>query len=185
MGEPNPKSPGMPWPAVHAPLSAAAFCHIPTLCAWSFFALPACSVFPTPAPWRLYLISLVVGDRPVSQIHSFFWGLPWWLREEVKNPPANAGLPGLIPVIGRCPEEGSGNPLQYSRLGNPMDRGAWRTTVPMVAKSWTWLTDSNTTLFAAILLTLVLLSYEHELEPCGGQERRCVPASVWQTSGRG
>ena len=42
----------------------------------------------------------------------------------VKNPPANAGDLGLIPGSGRSPGEGNGNPLQYSCLGNPMDRGA-------------------------------------------------------------
>ena len=41
----------------------------------------------------------------------------------VKNPPANVGDAGLIPVSGRFPGEGNGNPLQYSCLGNPMDRG--------------------------------------------------------------
>ena len=44
---------------------------------------------------------------------------------EVKNLPANAGDMGLIPGSGRSPGEGNGNPFQYSRLGNPMDRGAW------------------------------------------------------------
>ena len=43
-----------------------------------------------------------------------------------KNPPATAGEAGLIPGFGRCPGEGSGNPLQYSRLENPMDSGDWR-----------------------------------------------------------
>ena len=55
----------------------------------------------------------------------------------VKNPPANAGdvrHVGLIPVSGKFPGEGHGNPLQYSRLGNPMDSGAWGSTVPGVAK---------------------------------------------------
>jgi len=45
----------------------------------------------------------------------------------IKNPPANAGEArnaGLIPESGRSPGEGNGNPLQYSCLGNPMDRGA-------------------------------------------------------------
>ena len=37
----------------------------------------------------------------------------------------NAGDPGLIPRLGRAPGEGNGSPLQYSRLENPMDRGAW------------------------------------------------------------
>ena len=47
----------------------------------------------------------------------------------VKNPPANAGDlrgTGSIPVLGRSPGRGHGNPLQYSCLENPMDRGAWR-----------------------------------------------------------
>ena len=43
----------------------------------------------------------------------------------VKNPPANAGDAGLTPGLGRSPEGGNGNPLQYSGLGNPTDRGAW------------------------------------------------------------
>ena len=47
----------------------------------------------------------------------------------VKNPPANTGDTGSIPGSGRSPGEGNGNPLQYSCLGNPMNRGAWRATV--------------------------------------------------------
>ena len=47
----------------------------------------------------------------------------------VKNLPANAGDSGSVPGLGRSPGEGSGNPLQYSCLGNPMDRGAWWATV--------------------------------------------------------
>ena len=43
----------------------------------------------------------------------------------------------LIPRSGRCPGEGNGNPVQYSCLGNPMERGAWRATVHGVAKSQT------------------------------------------------
>ena len=42
----------------------------------------------------------------------------------VKSPPANAGDVSLIPGLGRSPEEGNGNPVQYSCLGNPMDREA-------------------------------------------------------------
>ena len=51
-------------------------------------------------------------------------GLPWWLS--VKNPPASAGNVGLIPGPKRSPGEGNSNPLEYSCLGNPMDREAWR-----------------------------------------------------------
>ena len=42
----------------------------------------------------------------------------------VKNPPANTGDVGSTPSLGRLPGGGKGNPLQYSRLGNPMDKGA-------------------------------------------------------------
>ena len=53
----------------------------------------------------------------------------------VKNLPVNAGDVGSIPGLGRSPGEGNGGPLQYSCLGNPMGRGAWRATVHGVAKS--------------------------------------------------
>ena len=43
----------------------------------------------------------------------------------VKNPPADAGHVGSVSGSGRSPGEGNGNPLQYSYLGNPIDRGAW------------------------------------------------------------
>ena len=55
----------------------------------------------------------------------------------VKDPPANTGDAGSIPGSGRSLEEGNGNPLQYSCLGNPKDRGAWWATVCEVAKNWT------------------------------------------------
>ena len=57
---------------------------------------------------------------------------------EVKESAFNAGDTGNMGLIcgsGRSPEEGNGNPLQYSCLGNPMDRGAWQTTVHGVPKS--------------------------------------------------
>ena len=47
----------------------------------------------------------------------------------VKNPPVNAGDVDLILGSGRSPEEGNDNPLEYSYLGNPMDRGPQRATV--------------------------------------------------------
>ena len=52
----------------------------------------------------------------------------------VKNSPANAGDMGSVPGSGRSPGEGNGNPLHYSCLVNPMDRGAWQATVHVVAK---------------------------------------------------
>ena len=56
----------------------------------------------------------------------------------INNPPANAGYKralGSIPGSGRSPGVGNGNPLQYSCLENPMDRGAWWATVHGVAES--------------------------------------------------
>ena len=58
-----------------------------------------------------------------------------------KNLPACAGDMGSIPGSGRSPGEGHGNLFQYSCLGNPMDRGAWRATVHSIEKSWTPLSD--------------------------------------------
>ena len=53
----------------------------------------------------------------------------------------NAGDPGSSPGLGRSPGEGNGNPLQYSCLENPMDRGAWQATVYGIAKSQSRLSD--------------------------------------------
>ena len=62
----------------------------------------------------------------------------------VKNLPANSGDAGLIPGSGRSPGGGNGNPLQYSSLGNPVDKGARQATVHGIAKSWTRLKQPNT-----------------------------------------
>ena len=65
----------------------------------------------------------------------------------VKNLPANAGDirdSGLIPGLGRSPVEGNGNPLQYSCLEDPVDRGAWCAIVPGVTKSQTPLKQLST-----------------------------------------
>ena len=55
-------------------------------------------------------------------------GLPWWLKESA----CNAADLGLIPGSGRSSGEGNGNPFQYSRLENSMDRGAWWVWWPTV-----------------------------------------------------
>ena len=65
----------------------------------------------------------------------------------VKNLPAIAGDikdAGLIPGLGRSPGGGHGNPLQYSCLENPMDRGAWWATVHRLTKSLTQLKRLST-----------------------------------------
>ena len=55
--------------------------------------------------------------------------------QSVKNLPANAGEAGSVPGSGRSHGGGNGNPLQYSCLGNRMDRGAWPATVHEVTES--------------------------------------------------
>ena len=59
----------------------------------------------------------------------------------IKNPPANAEDVGSIPGLGRSHGEGNGNPLKSSCLRNPMDRGAWWTTVHRVTKIRTQVGD--------------------------------------------
>ena len=64
----------------------------------------------------------------------------------VKNPLANAGDikdAGVILGSGRSPGEGHGNSLQYPCPENPMDRGAWQTTLYRVSKSWTRLSTQS------------------------------------------
>ena len=59
------------------------------------------------------------------------------MAQWVKESPCNArdtGDAGSVPGSGRSPGEGNDNPLQYSCLGNPMDRGAWQATVHGVTK---------------------------------------------------
>ena len=67
-------------------------------------------------------------------------GLPGALALVMEKPSANAGDikdAGSIPRSGRCSGGGHGNPLQYSCLENPRDRGAWQATVHRVTKSQT------------------------------------------------
>ena len=77
--------------------------------------------------------SIGAGSRLV--VSQDWEGLPG--GSDSKEFACNAGDPCMIPGSGRYPGEGNGNPLQYSCLENPMDRGAWWTTVHVVAKSWT------------------------------------------------
>ena len=66
-------------------------------------------------------------------------GIPRW--HSGKESAYNAGDLSSVPGLGRSPGEGNDNPLQYTCLENPMDRGAWWATVHRVAKSWIQLRD--------------------------------------------
>ena len=69
----------------------------------------------------------------------FIWTMGFPVGSDGKESACNAGDPGLIPGSGRSSGEGTGSPLQYSCLGNPMDRGAWWAAVHGVTKSRTQL----------------------------------------------
>ena len=75
----------------------------------------------------------------------------------VKNLPANAGDVSSIPGMGRSPGEGNGNPLQYSCLGNPMDRRVWQAIVYGVTKRQIQLSDLITTTINIIIMTELYL----------------------------
>ena len=87
--------------------------------------------------------------KPLDHQGSPFPGFKYYFQRlpgssDSKDSICNAEDPDLIPGLGRSPGGGHGNPLQYSLLENPMDRGAWCPTVHGVTKSWTQL--SNLTL---------------------------------------
>ena len=72
----------------------------------------------------------------ITEVANLQAGLPRWLHG--KEPPVNAGDAGdtgSTPGSGRSPGKVKGNPLQYSCLGKPMDRGAWRATVHRITES--------------------------------------------------
>ena len=75
------------------------------------------------------------------QVVTTSWGFPG--GSVIKNLPDNAGDAVSIPGSGRSPGGGKGNPLQCSCLKNPMDRGAWLTTVHTVTESRTQLSTDG------------------------------------------
>ena len=100
--------------------------------------------------------------------HIFVLGFPG--GSVVKNPSASAGDKrdgSLIPGLGRSPGGGHGNPLQYSYLGNPMDKGAWQATICRIGKSRSQLSDC-TTQFTDIDTDIFILGVEEVLFPLTG-----------------
>ena len=101
----------------------------------------------------MHLIFVIYAPGPVlSYIHTYL------VAQMVKS----VGHPGSIPGSGGSPGEVNGNPLQYSCLGNPMDRVALKATVHGVTKSWTQLSDFTFTFshtYVSIYVLLCLASY--------------------------
>ena len=154
----------VPWPGIEPgppALAAWSLSHWPSReVLWWFFlhsAFPSlvfCPVsssylgVPGPSSWDHQLRDSAHSARAPRLDHSLQiisrqeagMGLPWWLSR--KGSACNAGDAGSIPRWGWYPEEGHGNPLQYSCLKNPTDRGAWGYTTPHgVAKSQTRLSN--------------------------------------------
>ena len=73
--------------------------------------------------------------------HSSIFPKLHMMAQMMKSSACNAGDPRSIPGLGRSPGKGNGSLLQYSCLGNPMDRGAWRAAVYGVAKGQTQLSN--------------------------------------------
>ena len=98
------------------------------LCWFLTFCSKTCKIFPSSLSPEIYPCIQNIGAFQVVLV--------------VKSLPADAGDirdGSSIPGLGRSPGEGHGNPLQYSCLENPMDRGVWRAIVHRVTKSRTWL----------------------------------------------
>ena len=121
----------------------------PTLSAYStsFYPVVASSLYTWSKPdiSRSLLIPLLPSSYFFFLIVQFgnafdvLWDLPGDSHSEESV--CNAGDPGSIPGLGRSCGEGNGNPLQYSCLESPWDRGAWWAIVHGVTKSLTWLSD--------------------------------------------
>ena len=86
--------------------------------------------------------SSTADDKFKWPLYQILMGLPRWLSG--KESACKTGDSGSTPGSGRSPGGGHGNPLQYHCLESPMDRGAWRTVVHEVAKSWTQLKRLST-----------------------------------------
>ena len=116
-----------PWGRLHENLKH--WLHLPFHLEFSIVHLPS-------VPPERYLLKSFTFMKSLLKI-----GWVSQLVLVVKNLPADGGDrrdTGSIPGLGRSPEGGHGNPVQYSCLENPMDRGAWRATVHRVTKSHTW-----------------------------------------------
>ena len=90
------------------------------------------------------------------------------VAQGIKKPPEITGAPGdtdLTPGSGRSPGGGNGTPLQYSCLGNPIDRGAWRATVHGVAKSQTQLSTHASTLNKHMCLSKIFKYWDFSRGP--------------------
>ena len=125
-----------PWTSVRWILALINLLYLLIFLSWLFiFLFSTLEYFLKFLFQQLYFHSIFFMNTVSSQIslgllnwvlwvlHTSLAGFPG--GSVLENPPANAGDIGLIPGLERAPGEGNGNLLQYSCLGNPVDRGAW------------------------------------------------------------
>ena len=126
------------WGSSEPMLAAGWYCNL----SWAPIFIPE-----YPEPWQTEGLPRIII---LALYCATIWCPPSvWFRMVVlvvKNPPGHARdiRNGSLTGLKRACGEGNGNPLHYSRLENPMDRGAWRTTVHGVTESRTWLKYTHT-----------------------------------------
>ena len=117
----------------------------------------------------MLFLSSTISEHGMERIESWIWlnirRIDSFPGSSVsKESVWNAEYTGLIPVLGRSSGEGNGNPLQYSCLENPMNRGSWQATVHGVTKSQTWLSNWHTQEIQIIWIPVHSQTWKPELE---------------------
>ena len=102
-----------------------------------------CSCLGNPMEEGVWWATVHGGAKSRTRLSDFTYAVSWGFPggSDSKESACNAEDLSSIPGLGRSPGVGNGNPLQYSCLENPMDRGAWQATVQRVEKSWTQMSD--------------------------------------------
>ena len=123
-----------------------------------------------------YKLPSVEGTHPTLNLFlvTVYLAHPWWPGG--KESACNAGGArhmSLISGSGRSPGRGHGNPLQYSCLQNPMDRGAWWATIHGVAKSWTQLKWLSTHAHA-VYLGIEGIAWKERINPAADASSLCL-----------
>ena len=132
--------------------------------------------------WERKISKIYPGTTVIINLHTFW---PISVALVVKNQPVNVGVVrdmSSIPGSGRPPGGGHGNPLQYSCLKNPTDRGAWGATVHGVAQSRTRLKRQHACMHACILLIKEFSRDNWRLQR--PERQSCLQLCVWRSDRR-
>ena len=136
--------------------------------------------------WQANAVDLICLTLSIWELLTFGARHSQWLSG--KESGCSAGDIGLIPVLGRFPGGGSGNPLQCSCLGNPMDRWTWLNTVHGAANSWTQLSNQTTSTTNSLLWGCAVHCRKFSLDASSTGSQSCwskVSSDFWQMSAAG